>query len=183
MMGVLACVGDDLGGFEPVPDMHRHVALDHREQIAIERKACQLSAVPMRVVQTPARLGCMAVSRIKEGPDERMVQADTAVEERDESRIRSVGRLHKILHRLGPRRLLLWRHSVEKIGQDSRGGQSLNRSKVTNGIGDLIMRAMADDDYVFRKLKTPSFNLRFPAFKADSETTRMRNETVSPCAV
>lgn len=47
---VLASIRDDLGRLEPMPDMNRHVALDHWKQVSVERKARQLRAVPTTVV-------------------------------------------------------------------------------------------------------------------------------------
>ncbi len=36
-----------MADFEPMPDMHRHVALDHWKQVSVERKASYVDADPM----------------------------------------------------------------------------------------------------------------------------------------
>lgn len=40
MVRILASIRDDLGRLEPMPDMNRHIALDHWQQVSVERKAC-----------------------------------------------------------------------------------------------------------------------------------------------
>ena len=83
-----------------------------------------------------------------------MIQPDATIKERDVSRIRSVGRLQQVRHRLSPLSLFLRWHSFEIVGQNSGRSQSLHRSKITNGGGYLVMRAVTDDDDVFRELQT-----------------------------
>ncbi len=96
MVRVLACIGDNLGGFEPVPNTHWQVTLDYREQIPEERKACQLSTVSTGVVKPPIRFGSVAVCWVKKGLNDRMVQSDATIKERDEPRICGVWLLKQV---------------------------------------------------------------------------------------
>lgn len=157
MVRVLAGIWDDLGRLKPTADTHRHVALDHWKHITKKTKACELGAMPMGIVETPSRLGCVAIGRIKERPNEGMIQPDAAIEQRDVSWVLRIGRLHKAFHRLAPFSLFLRRHPVEVVRKNGRGGQSFDYPEIANSFSQLIVCAMTDDDYVFWKLKLISF--------------------------
>ena len=90
---ILTNIRDDLYGLEPVPYLHRHVALDDREQIPVERNACKLGAMPPRVVQTPSQLRSVSISWIQKRTNKGMVQSHATVEERNVSWVRFRGRL------------------------------------------------------------------------------------------
>ena len=152
MVRILTSIRDDLGGLEPVLDLHRHVALDDRKQVPVKRNACQLGAMPPRVVQTPSRLRRVTISRVQKWTNERMVQSYATVEERNVSRVRSCGRLQEAVHRPGPFSLFFRWHPFEVVREDGGGGKGFNRPKGADGLGDLGVRSVADNNYVFRKL-------------------------------